>query len=518
MRLFRSTLVVGGNTFISRVFGFLRDMVLAWSFGASVATDAFFVAFRIPNLLRRLFAEGSFSMAFVPVFQEYRENRSPEALKALVDRVAGTLLAVLALVTGLGILAAPGVVTVFAPGFVDEPAGFELATGMLRITFPYLLCISLVALAGGILNSLGRFAVPAFTPVLLNLSLIAAALWGAPYFEEPVTALAWGVLAAGVAQLLFQWPVLRKVGLVPRPRWGWRDAGVRRIMRLMGPTLFSSSVYQVNMLVNTLIASLLASGSITWLYYSDRMMEFPVGIFATALSTVLLPGLSRCHARDDRQGFSDNLDWAMRLGVLIGLPAAVGLGVLAAPILATLFQYRDFTGVDVSMASLSLSAFAVGLPAFIGVRVLAPGFYARQDMATPVKIAVASMVANVVFSLAITGPLWWHEVPGAHAGLALASGLAGYLNAGALLFWLRRQGVYRPGTGWRTLLLRAAVACLAMAAVLLALGDRAGSLGEMAALQRVGWLGLMIGAGTLTYGGVLLAAGLRPRHLRQTGA
>lgn len=514
MKLFRSTLVVSSNTLVSRVFGFLRDMVLAWSFGASAATDAFFVAFRIPNLMRRLFGEGSFAFAFVPVFQDYRENRNREALKALVDRVTGTLLAVLLAVTGLGLLAAPGVVAVFAPGFLDEPATFDLAVGMLRLTFPYLLCISLVALAGGILNSLGRFAVPAFTPVLLNLCLIAAALWGAPYFDEPVRALAWGVLGAGVAQLLFQvWP-LRRAGLLPRPRWGWRDSGVRRILRLMLPTLFSSSVYQINMLVNTVIASFLATGSITWLYYADRMMEFPVGVFATALSTVLLPGLSRHHARRDVEGFSASLDWAVRLAVVIGIPAAVGLGLLAAPILATLFQYRGFTGLDVQMAGLSLSAFALGVPAFIGVRILAPGFYARQNTRTPVKVAVASMVGNMVFSVLIVGPLWWHDVTGAHAGLALASALAGYLNAGALLVLLVRQGAYRPGPGWRAMLVRVALGCMAMAAVLLVMAGRAGTLGELPSWERAGWLAALVAAGAVVYGAVLIGAGFRVRHLR----
>lgn len=488
-------------------------MVLAWSFGASAATDAFFVAFRIPNLMRRLFGEGSFAFAFVPVFQDYRENRSPEALKALVDRVAGTLLAVLLAVTGLGMLAAPGVVAVFAPGFVDEPATFELATAMLRLTFPYLLCISLVAMAGGVLNSLGRFAIPAFTPVLLNISLIAAALWGAPHFEEPVKALAWGVLAAGIVQLLFQlWP-LKRAGLLPRPRWGWRDSGVRRIMKLMLPTLFSSSVYQINMLVNTLIASFLATGSITWLYYSDRMLEFPVGLFAISLSTVLLPSLSRHYAQRDEGGFSASLDWAVRMAVVIGLPAAVGLGVLAAPILATLFQYRDFSGFDVQMASLSLSAFAFGLPAFVGVKILAPGFYARQNTKTPVKIGVTSMVANMGFSLLIAGPLWWYGVRGAHAGLALASSLAVYLNAGALLVMLLRWQAYRPQEGWPHLLFRVAIACLAMALVLLWLVARAGDLGALAPQSRAAWLGAMVVSGALVYATVLLVTGFRPRHL-----
>lgn len=514
MKLFRSTLVVGGNTLISRVFGFVRDMVMAWSFGAAPATDAFFVAFRIPNFLRRLFAEGSFSLAFVPVFQEYRERRSAGELKALVDRVAGTLAGVLLVVTGLGILAAPGVVAVFAPGFTDDPATFSLAAGMLRVTFPYLLFISLTALAGGILNSLGRFAVPAFTPVLLNVSLIAAALWAAPHFAEPVTALAWGVLVAGAAQFLFQIPALARAGLLPRPRWGWRDAGVRKILRLMVPTLFGSSVAQVNLLVDTLIASLLASGSITWLYYSDRLMEFPLGVFAIALSTVILPSLSRHHARDDPGTFSATLDWAMRLAVVIALPAAVGLGVLARPILSALFQYRAFTGGDVFMASLSLSAFAAGLPAFIGIKVLAPGFYSRQDTATPVKVAVAAMLANILFSALIVGPLWWHSVPGAHAGLAAASSLAGYLNAGTLLVLLRRSGAYRPATGWAALVARTGASCVLMGLAVAWLSGQAGPLGHLAALGRVGRLAGLVAGGALVYAVALLVSGFRPRHLR----
>lgn len=514
MKLFSSTLLVGGNTLVSRVLGFVRDMVLAWTFGAGAATDAFFVAFRIPNFLRRLFAEGSFAPAFVPVFQEYRERRGREELRALVDRVAGTLAAVLLAVTGVGILAAPAVVAVFAPGFLDEPATFELAAGMLRITFPYLLCISLVALAGGILNSLGRFAIPAFTPVLLNVSLIAAALWLAPYMQEPVSALAWGVLAAGVVQLLFQvWP-LRRAGLLPRPRWGWSDSGVRRILRLMLPTLFSSSVYQVNMLINTLIASLLASGSITWLYYSDRLLEFPVGVFAIALSTVILPNLSGHFARGDSEAYSRTLDWALRLAAVIALPAAVGLGMLAAPILAALFQYRAFTGQDVHMASLSLAAFALGLPAFVGVKILAPGFYSRQDTKTPVKVAVASMVSNIVFSALIVFPLWWHDVRGAHAGLALASSLAVYLNSTGLLWFLVRRGHYRPSAGWSALLGRVLAASLLMGGALQWLSTNVGPLGAMPVPARVGWLALMIFAGVAVYGTSLFGFGFRFRHLR----
>ena len=336
--LLKSTGIVSAMTSLSRVSGFIRDMLYAQLFGAGAGTDAFFVAFRIPNFLRRLFAEGAFSQAFVPVFSEYQTQHQQAELRELVDQVTGTLGAILLLITALGVLAAPLLILLFAPGFSSDAGKYQLTVDMLRITFPYLLFISLTALAGGVLNSCGRFAIPAVTPVLLNLTMIAAALWLAPHMEKPVMGLAWGVFIAGVVQLGFQIPFLRQIKLLPRPRWGWASAGVQQVLKLMLPAVFGSSVAQVNLLIDTLLASFLVSGSVSWLYYSDRLVEFPLGIFGVALGTVILPKLSRHHASAETAHFSQTLDWALRWALLIGVPATVALVILAGPMLAALFQ------------------------------------------------------------------------------------------------------------------------------------------------------------------------------------
>jgi len=506
---------VGGNTLVSRVLGFVRDLVVARIFGADAGTDAFFVAFRIPNVMRRLFAEGAFSMAFVPMLNEYRERRGRSALQAYVDALAGTLSALLLLVTAVGVLAAPVLVLVFAPGFGDAPGQRELAVEMLRLTFPYVLFISLTALAGGILNTYERFGVPAFTPVLLNLSLIGCAIYLAPLMDRPIVALAWGVLIAGIAQLAFQVPFLSRLGLLPRPRFNPRDPGVRRTVRLMGPALFGASVGQLNLLLGTVLASFLASGSISWLYYSDRLMEFPLGILGAALGTVILPRLSGRHAAEDPDAFSHTLDWALRWVLLIGLPAAVGLAVLAGPMIGTLFYSAHpqgggsgaFTAGDVHMTSLSLTAYAAGLVGFMGVRVLAPGYYARQEMRAPVRIAVVAVVVNAGLSLALMIPL-------GHTGLALATTLSAFLNAGLLLRGLLAAGIYRPAPGWRALLHRGLAASLTMGAVILAgSGWAVGGLDAWLALgdgARAARLLLWILVGGGVYTGVLLLTGVRP--------
>ncbi|NNK38266.1 MAG: murein biosynthesis integral membrane protein MurJ, partial [Xanthomonadales bacterium] len=443
MKLLKSTAQVGAATITSRILGFIRDVVFARYFGASAETDAFFLAFKIPNFMRRLFAEGSFSLAFVPVLSEVRASGDRRALKDLVDHVAGTLAGILLALTAVGVLAAPGVLAIFAPGWLIEGRPeFGLAADMLRITFPYILLISLTALAGGILNTFDRFLVPALTPVLLNVSLILAAVVFSERMEVPVKALAWGVLAAGIAQLAIQVPALMRLGLMPRPRWGWRHSGVRKILKLMIPTLIGSSVAQVNLMLDLVIATFLVGGSVSWLYYSDRLMEFPLGVFGVALSTVILPNLSRKFASRNPQAFSATLDWALRLALVITLPAALGLAVLATPILVTLFQYRAFGMDDVAMSALSLSAYAAGLLAFIAVKVLAPGFFARQDTKTPVKIAITAMVANMVLNLVFVGSLLAIDFRGPHTGLALASSAAAYLNAGLLYRMLRKQEAY----------------------------------------------------------------------------
>lgn len=504
-RLFKSTAVVGSMTLVSRVLGFLRDMVVARVFGADAATDAFFVAFKIPNFLRRLFAEGAFSQAFVPVMAEYKENHGQAALKAFLDRTAGSLALVLLAVTALGMLGAPWIVLAFAPGFARFDSQYELAVEMLRMTFPYLFFISSAAMASGILNTMGRFALPALTPIWLNLSLIAAALWLAPKLPQPITALAWGVLVAGILQLLFLFPSLWRLGLLPRLRFGFFDPGVRKILKLMLPSLFGVSVTQINLLVDTLFASFLPEGSISWLYYSDRLVEFPLGVFGVALATVILPNLAKDWAGGRRAWFSATLDVALRWVVLIGLPAALGLMILAEPILTALFQYRSFTAYDAHMASLSLMAYGGGLLGFILVKILVPGFTSRQDTRTPVRFGVYAMLANIVFNFALI----WHL---AHAGLALSTSLAAGLNSYLLFSRLRREKIYRPAPGWGKFLLRVILANAVLGVGLyFALASQDWS--AMPGGKRYLLLGLGVGAGVLLYGGCLWLSGLRPRHL-----
>ena len=504
--LLKSTGIVSAMTSLSRVTGFIRDMVYAQMFGAGAGTDAFFVAFRIPNFLRRLFAEGAFSQAFVPVFSEYQTQRSPQELKELVDQVAGTLGAILLLISAIGVVAAPILILVFAPGFTTNATQYDLTVEMLRITFPYLFFISLTAFAGGILNSCGKFAIPAITPVLLNLTMIAAALWLAPQMERPVVGLAWGVFIAGIIQLGFQIPFLRQIKLLPRPRWGWATQGVQQILKLMLPVLFGSSVAQINLLIDTVIASFLISGSVSWLYYSDRLVEFPLGIFGVALGTVILPKLSRQHANAEAGGFSQTLDWALRWALLIGVPATTALILLAGPLLSALFQYGEFDARDVTMSARSLMAFAFGLTAFMLIKVLAPGFYARKDTRSPVKYGLIAMAANTAMVLAFVWPL-------AHAGLALATSLAAYLNAGLLLYNLQQRAIYQPRSGWRKFLLQLFLANLVMGAVLwFGVGDFNDWL-TADAQTRLWHLTWLIAAGGASYLLAVLAVGIRPRHL-----
>jgi putative peptidoglycan lipid II flippase len=532
--LLRSTAVFSAMTFLSRISGLIRDQVYAAVFGASPAMDAFVVAFRIPNFMRRLSAEGSFSMAFVPVLAEYKERGDHAAVKELVDRVAGTLTAFLLVLTAGAVLAAPWIMPIFAPGFGADTEQGRLAAEMLRITFPYALFISLASLAGGILNSYQRFAIPALSPVLLNLAMIAAALCVAPYMREPVLALAWGVFAAGVLQLVFQLPSLAKIGLLPRPRWGVAHAGVRKIMKLMVPTLFGSSVAQVNLLLNTIMASFLIGGSVTWLYYTDRLLEFPLGMFGVAIGTVILPHLSSRHAATDPHGFSKALDWGFRLCLLIGVPACLGLILCAQPLMAALFQHGNFTAEDTRMSGLSLMAQATAVPAFLLVKVLAPAFYSRQDTKTPVKSAVVSVIANAVFTVSLMlGLLYLSDagraalsatgghvfealgrVPGAHACLALAIALAGWLNAVQLWWYLRRAGVYESQAGWARFLRQLAVAAIGMTAVVVTFLAYWQGWTVWPWWERIWKLAVLVGSGAAVYAGLLWLQGIRPRDLR----
>lgn len=493
-------------TMISRVFGFIRDMVTASLFGAGAAFDAFSVAFKIPNFMRRLFAEGSFSQAFVPVLSEYQKQKSKEEVKQFINAMAGTLGVTLLLVTIIGVVAAPWIVRLFAPGFATDGERFELAVTMLRITFPYLMLISLTAFSGAILNTYSRFWVAAFTPVFLNICMIGAAIWLSPKFTTPIIALAWGVFIAGIVQLIFQWPFLKNMQLFPRARINFRDPGVKRVLKLMVPALFGVSVGQVNLLVDTLFASILAVGSVSWLYYSDRLMEFPLGVFGVAISTVILPNLSRHHATQSKESYSLTIDWALRTVLLIGVPAAVVLALLAGPMLSTLFQYGHFDGYAVTMAQKSLVAFALGIAPFMLVKVLASGFYAKQDMRTPVRVGVIAMVANIVLNVLLIWPL-------AHAGIALATSLAALINTSCLFYYLRKRGFYSPRDGWISFSLR-----LLGANAVLGLWLWWGA-GDMATwiTQDAWWrcthLAFLLGSAVLIYFAMLWITGVRLQHL-----
>ncbi|AZM97283.1 MULTISPECIES: murein biosynthesis integral membrane protein MurJ [Halomonadaceae] len=505
--LMRSGLVVSAMTMLSRVMGLVRDVVVATFLGAGNGSDAFFVAFKIPNFLRRLFAEGAFNQAFVPVLSEYSTQRSKQEIRELLNAVAGSLTAILALITALAMLGAPWLVWVFAPGFGRDPEKLAMTADMLRLTFPYLLLISLTAFSGSVLNTWNRFAVPAFTPVLLNISLIGAALLLMPLMEEPAMALAWGVLIAGAAQLAFQVPFLLRLGLLPTPWPNFAHEGVKRILKLMAPALFGVSVSQINLLLDTVLASLLTAGSVSWLYYSDRLVELPLGVFGVAIGTIILPALSKRHAEQSTEHFSAMLDWAIRVVLLLGVPAALALAVLAEPFLITLFHYGAMTDTDIQMAAMSLRAYAFGLVAFMLIKVLAPGFFARQDTKTPVKVGIIAMVANMVFNLLLIWPL-------AHAGLALATALSAFLNAGLLGYLLYRQKVlvFQPGWGRYAVQLVGGSALMSIA-LYLAAPDWQEWL-DFALWQRIRWVAGLVVLGGGLYFAWLAAFGLRLRHFK----
>ena len=504
--LLKSTSVIVTMTMISRVFGFIRDMVTANLFGAGAAFDAFSVAFKIPNFMRRLFAEGSFSQAFVPVLAQYQKQKSHEDIQRFINAMTGTLGLTLLVVTLFGTLFAPVIVRIFAFGFATQGERFDLAVTMLRITFPYLLLVSLTALSGAILNTYNRFWVMAFTPVFLNICMISAAFWLAPHLAAPITGLAWGVFVAGVIQLLFQWPFLRQLKLLPRPTINFRDPGVRRVLKLMVPALFGVSVGQINLLVDTLFASLLAIGSISWLYYGDRLMEFPLGVFGVAISTVILPHLSRHHATKSVESFSLTIDWALRAVLLVGIPAGVVLAVLSGPMLSTLFQYGRFNEHDVVMVQRCLAAFAIGITPFMLVKILAAGFYAQQDLRTPVRIGVIAMLTNTLLNLLLIWPL-------AHAGIALATSLAAVVNSSFLFYYLRKRKLYQPRAGWKLFTLRLVFANAIIAVWLwIGAGDLHTWMSQHALWRYTHLLFLLISAVAI-YFAILWLTGVRLHHL-----
>jgi putative peptidoglycan lipid II flippase len=513
-RLIAKTSVVSGMTLLSRILGLVRDVVFARYFGATLVMDAFLVANRIPNMLRRFFAEGAFSQGFVPVMARYREQHGHDDARDFVDAVAGTFGLVLFLVTLAGVVAAPVLVAIVAPGFIGDDGRFELATLMLRFTFPYLFFVSLTAFAGGILNTYGRFGVPAFTPVILNIVLISGAIWLAPLLDEPGMALAYAVFVAGLCQLLFQAPFLARIRVLPRPKWARHHDGVKRVMRLMLPAIFGSSVAQINVLLGGIIASMLGVGKISLLYYSDRLMEFPLGLFGIALATVTLPYLSRQAANQSHDEFADTLDWSMKLVLLIAVPAAVGLIVLAEPLVATIFYGGAFTSDDVELTALALQAFAIGLVGFSYVKILAPAYFAREDTRTPVRIGLVALAVNFLLSVTLAWYLTRIGFAGSHAGLALAISIAALLNAFLLYRGLRRDGVLRHGRGWSWLLLRVTGANAVMWFVLDQL-ERPGAWWlDVSIMDRIGWLAVTIGAGALAYFVLLFVLGTRLHDFR----
>ena len=506
MNLLKSLAAVSSLTMLSRVLGFVRDTLIARFFGAGVASDAWVVAFKLPNLLRRIFAEGAFSQAFVPILAEYKSQQGEEATRTFVAYVSGLLTLVLALVTLLGILAAPWIVWISAPGFADEADRFSLTTDLLRLTFPYILLISLSSLAGAVLNTWNRFSVPAFVPTLLNVSMIVFVLFLTPYFDPPIMALGWAVLVGGLLQLLYQLPHLKKIGMLVLPRLSLRDTGVWRVVRLMGPAIFGVSVSQISLIINTVFASFLVAGSVSWMYYADRLMELPSGVLGVALGTILLPALSKTYASANREEYSLLLDWGLRLCFLLVLPSAVALAVLAEPLTVSLFQYGKFTSHDAAMTQLALIAYSVGLLGIILVKILAPGFYAQQNIRTPVRIAVISLLATQVMNV-----LFVFVIPLAHAGLALSIGLAACLNAGLLYWQLCKGGLFRPQPGWWVFLVKLCLAVGVMTALLLLAMYFMPAWSEGDMWLRLLRLGALVALGLVGYFATLLLLGFRVR-------
>lgn len=502
MNLLKSLAAVSSMTMVSRVLGFARDAIVARVFGAGMATDAFFVAFKLPNLLRRIFAEGAFSQAFVPILAEYKSRQEMEDTRLFVSYIAGLLTLVLAVITVLGMLAAPWVIMVTAPGFTDDADKFALTSSLLRITFPYILLISTASLVVAILNTWNRFSVPAFAPTLLNISMIIFALLVAPHMNPPILALAWAVTVGGVLQLAYQLPYLKKIGMLVLPRINFRDSGSLRVVKQMGPAIVGVSVSQISLIINTIFASFLASGSVSWMYYADRLMEFPAGVLGVALGTILLPSLAKTYSAGDHEGYNRLMDWGLRLCFLLALPCSVALGILAKPLVISLFQYGSFSAFDALMTQRALVAYSIGLLGLIAVKVLAPGFYSRQNIKTPVKIAVATIILTQLMNLAFIGPL-------KHAGLSLSIGLAACLNA-ALLYWqLRKQDIFRPQPGWKLFLLRLIIAVAVMSVALIGMLMLLPSWDTGSMLYRLSRLMLVVVVGAASYFATLMLLGFK---------
>lgn len=505
--LLKSGMIVSGGTMASRVLGFVRDMVFASYLGAGGATDAFYVAFKVPNFFRRLFAEGAFSQAFVPVLNEYKAIASHAEVQRYVAKVTTMLALVVGAVVVLGMLGSEYVAQVFAWGYRDDADKLTVTAELLRITFPYLFFISLVSVAAGIQNSYDQFAVPALTPVLLNISLISAVLWLSPQFEVAAYGAAWGVLIAGVAQLLLQIPFIAKLGMLGRPQVSLQDQGVIKTLKLMGPALFGASVAQINLLLDTLLASLLADGAVSWLYYADRLSELPLGLIGIAIGTVVLPTLSVLHAKKDNEAFQRTINWAIFVVLLVGLPAAMALIVLPVPLQATLFLHGEMQASDILASSDALIAYSIGLPAFMLVKVLIPGWFARQDTKTPVKIGLWAMAVSMLLNLILIWPL-------GHVGLALSTSLAAWFNAICLYIGLRRLGVAPKLLVVGKHSWPAMVAAAAMGVVLLFGKPETAWWLEASSLDRVLWLAIMVVGGLVSFVTIALLLGVRPKMLK----
>lgn len=508
--LLRSSYVVAIMTIITRIIGLARETVNANLFGASASFDAFLMAFRIPNFLRRLSAEGSFSQAFVPVLSEYRATKTEAEAKLFIDRMAGMLSLAVFILTITCILAAPLIVLLFAPGYWHDPHRFGLTTSMLRITFPYLFFISLTSFAGSILNSYDNFWAPAITPALLNISLIVVGIYLSPYCSDPVTSLAWGTFVGGILQLAFQLPFLKRLKLLPHPKIFWQDPGVRRVLKLMLPAILGVSVAQISLFIDTIFASFLQVGSVTWLYYSDRLINFPMGVFGIAIATAVLPHLSRQHALKSEAGYSAALDWSIRSILLIAMPSAIGMFMLAGPIISTVIGYGKFNAFDIEMASRSVMAFSLGLPGMMLIKLLASGFYSKQDIKTPVRIAIICLITNMVVNAILIFPL-------KHAGLALGTTITSSLNSYILYRTLRGRGIFTPGSGWKKYAFRVGAASLAMAITLELLSGKMQIWLDWNWHQRAEHLFIILVAAAAVYVGTLLATGMRWRHIKFEG-
>lgn len=512
MALWRSTVIVSAMTMLSRVLGLVRDIVLLNVFGAGKDFDTFVVAFRIPNFFRRLFAEGAFSQAFIPVLTEYKTSRTHAEVQILISRVFGCLATFMSVLTFIAMVAAPAIIYIYAPGFHDDPEKFALAADMFRLTIPYLLFMSLTAFASSILNSYGSFTSPAFSPVLLNLAMIAGAVWLTPHMAEPIMALGWAVLIAGALQLAIQIPELWHKKLLIPPKVDFKHEGVDRIMKLMLPALFGVSVTQINLLLNTIWASFMQDGSVSWLYSAERMTELPLGLIGVAIGTVILPSLSARHAEQDQAKFRGMIDWAARVVVLVGVPASIALFMLSTPIIQALFQRGQFTVEDTEMTALALQCMSAGVISFMLIKVFAPGFYAQQDTRTPVRVGLMAVAANAILNVVFIGLfklIDWHAE---HMALALASSGSALVNAGMLYFYLHQRNIFRFDAHWKKLGLQYAVANAAMIAALwYALTWYNG---EAAQWVRIAEVAGLCAVGAAAYGIALLASGFRPRHLK----